>query len=476
MWKYGSLLTFVAIWGLLAGSRMLRGEEERGSLDVLLSAPRSRGRVVFEKLAALGTALLLIGLLIGVFTALGGVSAKADFSFGDAMLFGLDISLVAAAFAGIALFVSQFTHEQGAAAGLTGAFFGLSILLNSLHLVIPSAENLARISPVYYFGLSKPLVPSYGTNPGAILVLAGIAVVFSLAGAALFLSRDVGASIRLVPAIGGVSSARARRLPARDWTLRSVYARSVRVLALPTLWWAVGIGFFGVVFTLLARQTEKNLADALSSTTLKGVIAVLTGGGDISKDTGFLSIIFGELPLVFTIYALIQATNWATDEENGRYELVLATPQSRRRVMLGRYAAFVTSLVAIAAVLMIGILVAGATQSLTLDGGRVVEAVFGILPIALVISSVGYLVAGWVRANAVMAILGLLIAESFAVELLGGILNWPDWTQKLSLFELYGNPLVKGLDVGAVIALLAVAIVALGIAIWRFARKDIAAA
>jgi len=474
MWKYGALLAFPAIWGLLAGSRLLRGEEERGSLDILLSAPRSRGRVAFEKLAALGVAFLLMGLLIGVLTELGGTSVIADFTLGDALLFGLDISLVTAAFAAIALFVSQFTRERASAAGLTGALFGLAILLNSLHLVIPSAENLARLSPVYYFGLSKALVPRYGTNPGAMLVLAGITVAFSLAGVALFLSRDVGATIQLVPAVGRASSARSRRLPTRDWSIRSVYARSLRVLALPTLWWAVGIGFFGAVFTLLTRQTEKNLAGLLQgSSGFSGVIKSLTGGGDIATNAGFLSIIFAELPLVFAIYALIQASSWADDEENGRFELVLANPQSRRRVMLARYGAFVTSLLCIAAVLLAATLVSAATQGLALDGGRVVAAVFGILPIALVIGSVGYLIAGWVRAGAVTGVLGAVLALSFAVELLRGILTWPDWTERLSIFGLYGSPLLKGLEWSNVAALLVVAAAALLLAIWQFARKDV---
>src|SRR5260370_17716735 len=38
-WKYGLALLLMAIWPLMACSRMLRGEEERGSLDTLLSMP-----------------------------------------------------------------------------------------------------------------------------------------------------------------------------------------------------------------------------------------------------------------------------------------------------------------------------------------------------------------------------------------------------------------------------------------------------
>jgi ABC-2 type transport system permease protein len=63
--KYGFTVLVMALWPLLASSRMLRGEEERGSMDVLLSMPRGRGRVALEKLAAIWTALLGMGLLIG---------------------------------------------------------------------------------------------------------------------------------------------------------------------------------------------------------------------------------------------------------------------------------------------------------------------------------------------------------------------------------------------------------------------------
>src|SRR5262249_29190003 len=47
-WKIGLFVLLMAVWPILAGSRMLRGEEERGSLDVLLSVPRGRLRVAVE--------------------------------------------------------------------------------------------------------------------------------------------------------------------------------------------------------------------------------------------------------------------------------------------------------------------------------------------------------------------------------------------------------------------------------------------
>src|SRR5207237_3809852 len=56
-WKYGLTVLIIAIWALIAGSRLLRGEEERGSLDALLSLPCGRVRIALVMLAAVWTAL-----------------------------------------------------------------------------------------------------------------------------------------------------------------------------------------------------------------------------------------------------------------------------------------------------------------------------------------------------------------------------------------------------------------------------------
>jgi ABC-2 family transporter len=93
--KIGFLILLIVIWPLLASSRMLRGEEERGSLDALLSLPRGRSQVALEKLAAVWTALLAMGLLIGLMTFAGGTSVSADLGLGDALLSGLNIPRIA---------------------------------------------------------------------------------------------------------------------------------------------------------------------------------------------------------------------------------------------------------------------------------------------------------------------------------------------------------------------------------------------
>jgi hypothetical protein len=63
------------------------------------------------------------------------------------------------------------------------------IVLDTVHRVVANTGGFAPV-PVYYYNLSKPLVPSWGVNPGAML---WPALVLSGAAIWLFARRDVGA-------------------------------------------------------------------------------------------------------------------------------------------------------------------------------------------------------------------------------------------------------------------------------------------
>jgi len=472
-WRYAPFAgILLSVWALLAASRTLRGEEESGGLDMLLSVPASRARAAVEKVAAIAVALLLDGLLIGLFTALGASTIpNADYGLGASLLLGLDVTLVAFLFAALTLFLSQFTRERGAAAGLAGGILGLSFLLDGIGRVVGS-EALRRFSPFYYYGLSKPLVSSYGANPGAMSVLLVGALALAAAAIWLFARRDLGAPA-LQLTIGGLrvgSSAQQRHvLPARDWTLRSVFARTMRSLATVTFWVTAVITAYGVFATSFTKQVE-TLTNAYLKDTPFGAIL---GNGGLGGDADFLALFFSFLVVGPSILALMLATRWATSEENGRLELVFATPQSRTGVLLASFAALTAAVVAVAAVLFAGVWATVAGQGLSVDGVKLAGAIAGMAPIALVVGAVGYLLAGWLPARLLTGVLSLLLVGSFFIGLLGSALKLPDWVLQLSVFQQYGNPLIDGLRWANMLVLLAIAAAALVVATWRFTRKDI---
>ena len=61
----------------------------------------------------------------------------------------------------------------------------------------------------------------------------------------------------------------------------------------------------------------------------------------------------------------------------------------------------------------------------------------------------------------------------FFISFVGPGLNWSDTTLRFSAFYYYGTPLLHGLPLGDMLGVLAVAVVALGVASVRFVRKDI---
>jgi ABC-2 type transport system permease protein len=471
--KIGIFIFLIAVWPLLAASRMLRGEEDRGSMDVLLSLPRPRVRIALEKLAAMWTALLGMGLLIGLLTFAGGRAFHADFGLGDALLFGLNLALLCAVIGGVALLISQFTQEASMAAGWTAGLLLVFIVLDMVHRVIPNTEWISRFSPIYYYNRSKPLVPGYGTNSGAMLLLLSLVVVLTGSAVWLFARRDVGGTVPLPRWLRLPERRASRALPVGDWSLRSVYTRSLGTIAMPTFWWTLGIAGFAGWMVVAVQQMESKLSSLFaSSPTVMNLIRNI-GGGEASFNAGFLSAMFVLLPLFLMAFAVTQVNGWSADEQDGRLELVIATPQPRLFVLLGRFGALASATAFIGVVTLLASAGAAAAAGLKLDSGNLAAATLGMIPLALLIAAIGYLASGWLRTAADTGLLSFLLLVWFFISFIGPELNWPNATLRLSPFYYYGTPLLHGLQLTSVLGLVAVGALALSLGALRFVRKDI---
>ena len=473
--KVGITVFLACVWALLVGSRMLRGEEDRGSLDVLLSAPRGRLRVVGEKVAAYWTALLGMALVIAVAIYAGGQRFEAEFGFDGALLFALDIALICAVIAGIALLLSQFTQERGPAAGWTGALLLLFIVLDMANRVFPDSGWVARLSPVYYYNLSKPLIPSVGASATGMLVLLGLAVGLSAFAAWLFVRRDIGATSALPRALRLPARApRPATLPANDWSLRSVYLRSLRMIAMPTFWWTLILSAFAAWMLVVIKQIAAQINDLIASSPAMSALLAQLGGGTADLSATFLSAIFQFLPILMMAFVISQVGAWASDEEDGRLDLVLATPQSRSAVVLGRFAALSTATVAMGVVILAVTAASAAVGGVELDAANLAAATLGMIPLGILIGGIGYLAGGWLRTAADTGLLSFLLAAWFFLTFIGPDLSLPDSALRLSPLYYYGKPLVDGIPIANVAGLLAVGLVALAVGAYRFTRKDIA--
>ena len=306
--------------------------------------------MALQKLAAMWTALLAMGLLIALLTYRGRRERQRwTLAWATALLFGLNLALICGVFGALALLISQFTQERRTAAGITGGLLLVFIVLDMVHRVIPGTEWLSRLSPVYYYNLSKPLMPSYGANAGALLVLAAPERALERRGdLALCAARCRRARSRCprwlrVPE-RAVSPERA--LPVNAWSLRSVYARSLAMIAVPTLWWTLAIAGFAALMVFIVAADGAETAVALYELAAAAERDSPTlAAADANTNAALLSFLFVLLPVLLMAFAVTQASRWSADEEDGLQELVLATPQPRLTRLLARFGALTTATV-----------------------------------------------------------------------------------------------------------------------------------
>ncbi len=469
----------LSIWTILAGARLVRGEEERNSLDLLLAAPRSRMRVLAEKIAALATAIGLIAFLIVLSILIGEISVGIQVDVVGALLAGLNLVLLTFFFAMVAQFLSQVLTSRAAAAGCAGMLLALSFVLDGTGRVADNAVWVQRLSPFLYYHLSKPLIPHYtsthGINQGAFLFLLVLCIVPAFASFPLFITRDIGRA-----ALPGQSRTRAytrsgvglRALERarRDIFLQAVGLRALRAQAAPAFWWLFSLALYAGWITLLVPTMEANARRLLANTP---AYAQLLGGHDIATNAGFLGlIVFFSLSIVVTLFALTQALSWPTDLDNGRLELVLSTPRTRSRILLERFGAVLLTTVAAPLVIWLTILAGARIGNLSVDASNVAAASFGLLPLELIVAALVYALAGRLRSGAILGIVSTFILLSFLVEFLRSLLKLPDWVLSLSMFHQYGST-IDGFKWQPFFGMLGVAVVLLVLGVVQFSRSDV---
>ncbi|MBF6588975.1 MAG: ABC transporter permease subunit [Ktedonobacterales bacterium] len=475
-WRMGNfLLVLLGIWAVLVGARMVRGEEDIAALDLLLAVPVSRTRLLLEKIAAMASALLVIGALVALGTIAGEASVKAPVDATGAALVGLNLALGAFVFGMLALFLSQLVARRGTAAGGAGALLALSYVLDGSGRTISGAAGLQRVSPFFYYGLSKPLIPRYGVNPGASAVLVGLGAALALLSIPLFARRDIGGTalpawLRLPRATRATSAPRTLERAKREASLRTVFQRALRAQAPAVIWWLVGLGAYAAWGASIVRASEDALRQVYATTP---TLSQLLRGTDLGSDAGFLSlVIFLLMPAVVAAFALTQAATWPADLESGRLELVLAAPQPRRRVLLERFAAVLVF--AALAPVVVGLSVLGGARVAGLQHtGDLWAATLGMFPLEFVVAAAVFALTTWVRTSAVLGIVGAALGFSFFAEFFSSLLHVPDWVLSFSIFHAYGTPITNGPRWGAWLAVTAVAALLLGVGALRFGQRDV---
>ena len=181
------LLLVVAAIG--AGGRAIAGEEERGTLDLLLANPISRRRVAGDKLAALLVELSLLALVLWLALLVGVAAVGMKISGLHLAAATTSGAMLAFVFGVIALFVGAATGRHGIATGVAAAAAVAAYLLNSLASLVGFLEPFRTASPFYHYAASDPL--RHGLGPTHVGFLVTVAAAAALAAVLVFERRNL---------------------------------------------------------------------------------------------------------------------------------------------------------------------------------------------------------------------------------------------------------------------------------------------
>jgi len=171
------------------GAGTLAGEEERGTIDLLLSSPLSRTRVALEKLAAMCVELAALGVVLWLALWVGARAFSMEVSVAHLASATALLVVLALAYGAIAFMVAAATGRKTLAIGLTVALAVGAYLVNSLASLVEVLEPFQKATPFYHYDVADPL--RQGLDPWHTLFLLAVGAVAAAAGVLLFDRRDL---------------------------------------------------------------------------------------------------------------------------------------------------------------------------------------------------------------------------------------------------------------------------------------------
>jgi ABC-2 type transport system permease protein len=457
----------LGLWALMAGSGLIRREEERNSLDLLISTPVSRTGIFLEKWLAYVLALVAIVALLFAGTLLGASVYNQVLPYQDLFEALFNAFITTVLFGNLALLASQMTTRRSAA-GFTGGILIASYLLNSVSYNVKSLDLVRPISPFYYYDKSKPLAKGMDMDWGAVLPLIAVGLLFMAVALYMYLKRDHNGVFTIFHSKKvRDESWRAVPKPNSLW-LKNEFLFAFRTALPGILIWGISIALYIVLMMSIFKEIKSSMLSMLQADFMKTF-----GFATVASDENLLHLIlFLFVVVLFMVYTVTQVANWRGEESSGRLELLLSTPKSRLAMLFNYY---LVSLIASALVVGMSYLtfvVCAEIVDINVSSQRVFETFAGGWISCVIIASAGYLLTA-LKAGWAVEILSGILTFSILIDLLRESLKLPGWLVDLSVLHQYGQPMLTGLAWGSMLVLLAVSSLFMVAALFRFRQRDI---
>lgn len=444
------------VWGLLCVTRLLRGQEEDGRMEVLLAGTITKRRASFQLLIGyVGSVLISWLLAFGLIASLGQLP-NVGLEAGNAALLTLGSYLPGFVFAGIGVFTSQLALTRGRA-----VMYGLVPLLvlfimrgaaNSVH----DLNWMKQLTPFGWVDLLNPVI-----NPNLWWLVPPILTGLILRAVGLWLAgrRDLGTSLLR----------ESETVKPRWYLLGSPLRHTLRLQGWTFTWWTLGALAFAGLMSGLAKLSVDILKDAAGA---QSFVSKLGQSAD-NMAAAFIGIgnLFVVMMLLVMTALLIGAIR--RDEAKGYLDNLLVQPVARSQWLAGRLALIASlSVIIPAACALLTWFIAHiqGIDSITLQ--VLMKDALGSAAILLFTLGAGSLVYGFLPRLAVVAV-AIIIAWSYALDIFKSIVDLPSWVEKTSLLHYIPTSPTIAPDWVAASWLTILGLVLGAVGVMAFTKRDI---
>jgi ABC-2 type transport system permease protein len=318
-WRSLGVLGIVGgVWGLLAGTRLLRGEEDAGRWELLLVGQTTRRGATAKALVGLAAGLLTLWGVTATITIAVGRVGTVNICVGPSMFLALGLVSSAAVFLAAGALTSQLAPTRRQAAGYAAGALGVSYLLRMVADSGTGLDWLRWLSPLGWVEELRPL-----TFPQPLALVPIVALVAAMAGLAIHLAgvRDLGASV-----IADRSSAHPH-----TWLLAGPTGLAIRLTRGVLTAWGLSIALMALLMGLIAKSVGTALSVDAGD---REAFAKLGFRGSGTEQ--YLAITFLLVALLVALVAAGQLSAARDEEAEGRVDHLLVRPVSRYRWLAGR--------------------------------------------------------------------------------------------------------------------------------------------
>ena len=479
---YALFAPLIVMFFVIGSSANATAAEERdATMDMLLSVPISRHRVVLEKFAVVVVGSFIIVASITVSLLILNPIVDLELTPNSVIAANVSMWLLVVLFGAVTLMAGAFSGTPTTARTVGGIAAFLAWFVNGFAPLYTWLSGPSKISPFTWYLNNNPFIEGWGSGH-VWLILVAAAVV--LAAAWLFARRDIATEQAVLPKRATRFQAKSHRKPRAVWLLSSVYGKTVWERRRSMVGWSIGFGFL-IVAVFAAWPAMSEDADALRSLISampREIFAIfgmtepeaLTTPAGFASSRAYLSV--GPIALALFTVSSVSST-LVRPEATGTLDLLLSNPVSRRHVLQAKALGIVTVTLVVVVVTTIVAFVGAARWGLDLEFGNVIAANVGLALLGLCFG--GLTMAFWAMRTTSLSATRLTLIIAVATFFLNGIGSLADVlapVRWISPFYWYFGdvpPLAKGFE-PAYLLLLGVAVGGAWIAFSRFEHRDLA--